>query len=202
MLHHEALGRERTLNSDMVFSAVTTAGSIVAIAVAIYAVWNQNRQSQTTLESTVIRDLWIEFGGEHMMRCRLATATYLLDGSEDEDSPEELYDILDFFDSVGMYYVRGAIGSDVTWAAFYYWLGHYWNLIGTHARDFEASHDGVRYYHDVPLLYERLTDFALQRRCMMSPAEYFSKERFTSFLRDEVRTCERRLQSLPRAGVC
>lgn len=189
------------MTSETLFSAMTGAASVIAIVVAVYAVRVQNRQSGISLEASLIRDLSNDFSGDHLVHCRYVVATYLVDSDKRGDPPPEIYELLDFLDWVGMYHRTGVIRPDLAWTTFYYWIGHYWHLLGDYAEAFQQFHGGAAYYHDLPVAYEKLTAFGRKHREMPSPDVYFNQERVSSFLLDEIRTCSPRPSAYPLGGA-
>jgi hypothetical protein len=148
------------------------------------------------LEAALVRDLANDFLGDHLVRSRSVTAEYLMGRGREAAQPIdvcappiEVYEVLDFFDMVGMYYVRGVISADLAFSAFYYWLGHYWQWIGEYTEAFHEAHGGLTYYRDLFRFYEELTAFAQEHRNMPSTDTYFTDERLTAFLLDEIATC-------------
>jgi hypothetical protein len=178
-----------TVNGELTTSVATASASVVAIAVALYAVWVQSKQNRLTLESTLLHDLSSEFTSPSMLKRRLKIAEHLLTHGENADTIPEMYDVLDFFDFVGLYHERGVISTDAVFTVFFYWMGPYWHWLKPHAESFQLVEDGVAYYRDFLALYDQVERYGMKHRGLPKSDAYFTKERLAFFLSEEVRTC-------------
>ena len=173
-----------------IISLTTLAISALGIIVALLAVGVQTRQNNRALGVTILRDLEKDFlWSEEMRSKRLALVTFLLSRQAgDPASPEVAY-ILDFFDSLGLYHNKGVIDTEMAWVMFYYWLGHYWQLLKEDADATEHTEEGILFYKNVRLFYKKLTEFGRKHRNLPPEEKYFSPENLQGFLKGEIRNC-------------
>jgi len=162
----------------------------LGIFVALLAVWVQTWQNNRALGVNILRDLEKDFlWSEEMRSKRFALAKFLLDRKPgDPISPEVSY-ILDFFDSMGLYHNKGVIDTEMSWVMFYYWLGHYWQLLKDDAAASEQREDGIQYFKNIRLFYKQLTQFGRKHRKLPPEEKYFSPENLRAFLMVEYERC-------------
>lgn len=173
-----------------IISIVTIVLSALGVTVALIAVFTQARQNNITLGTTILRDLEKDFHWSEEMRSRrLAAATYLFHQKENDIPPSQVGDILDFFDIVGLYHNKHIIDTEMTWVAFYYWIGYYWQLLKVNADYFENIAGGITYYENFRLLYTKLTKYGRKRKRLPLEEEYFTRDRLYAFLEEEIRQC-------------
>ena len=168
------------------YSLLTSIATVLGVLVALMAIIIQMRQNRIALGVTLIRDMEKQFDDTEFKRIRLEVAMRLYFRKEAEPLPLSGEIIMDFFDGMGIYQCKGAIDKEITWVMFYYWLGHYWQLLKKQADTFEAQHSGVEYYKNFRLLYHDMTIFGRKKRKMPPENEYFTKERLENFLKDEI----------------
>lgn len=173
-------------------SAFATAIGVLIATIGLYGVYLQLRQSKRALGVTILRDLEKQFDTD-MLKTRLEVATYLLRKKPDEEPASACEDLLDFFDSMGIYQEKGTIDLEVTWVTFYYWLGHYWQFLKNDVERLEKKFGGVNYYKNAERIYSRLTQFGRKRRKLPVEADYFTPAELERFLKDEIEVCSSRL---------
>jgi len=180
-----------------IVSIATSIVSLLGVIVALCAVWIQTRQNNLALGATILRDLEREFHwSEEMRNRRLALATFLLNRKVDDIPSSHVSDMLDFFDAIGLYHDKGVIDTEMTWVMFYYWVGHYWQLLKEDADYFERLDGGVTYYKSIRLLYTRLTKFGRKKRKLPREEEYFSTDDLQTFLETEIKQCSSRTSAI------
>jgi proline iminopeptidase len=178
------------MNLLEITTIVSTAISVVGLFVALVAVWVQTWQNNRALGVTILRDLEKDFlWSDEMISKRLTLATYLLRRKSGDPRSAEVAYMLDFFDSIGLYHNKHVIDTEMTWVMFYYWLGHYWNLLKADADTTERLEDGIKYYKNIRILYKRLTDFGRKHRNLPPEEQYYSPENLRAFLIREFKDC-------------
>jgi hypothetical protein len=164
--------------------------AITAAVISAVGLWIQTRQNNRALGVTILRDLEKDFLWSDEIRTkRLALATFLIGRKAgDPPSPEVSY-MLDFFDSMGLYHNKGVIDTEMAWVMFYYWLGHYWQLLKEDIDAAEQDEDGILYYKNVKRFYKDLTEFGRKHRRLPPEEKYFSLENLRAFLVGEIKHC-------------
>jgi len=173
-----------------IVSIATIILSALGIVVALTALMIQTRQNNIALGVNILRGLEESFHWSDGMRSkRLAVATFLLNRKEDAPPSSQTANILDFFDIVGLYHKNGVIRTDMTWSMFYYWVGHYWQLLKADAEWIEGLAGGVDYYKNFRHLYYELSKYG--RRWNKLPLEhvYFTPKSLRTFLEEEIQQC-------------
>jgi proline iminopeptidase len=180
----------QTIDLIQIATVASTVISAIGIIVALLAVWVQTKQNNRALGVTILRELEDEFlWSDEMRRKRSSLARYLLDRKPGDPSSPDVGYMLDFFDSMGLYHNKGVIDTEMSWVMFYYWFGHYWQLLKEDARISEQYEDGIAYYKNVRLFYQHLTEFGRKERNLPREEQYYSPENLQAFLLGELKRC-------------
>ena len=96
----------------------------IAIAVTIGIASWQIRTAKFVSGVDVLLRMEDEFQGEKMLIERKSAASVLL--KKPNSTPEDMDDLLDFFESLGLLTRRGALDKEMVWNNFFYWAHRYW----------------------------------------------------------------------------
>jgi hypothetical protein len=176
------------MNIGDITNVIVALTSIVAIVLAVYTFWAQNRQTKVFLGIQLLRD-WENsfFGSPEMRRQRYITCHFFLYHTPNAELPAVAWKILDEFDTIGIYVNRRIVDEEIAWATFYYWLNIYWHLLSPYVSKLYAEHlDGVEYYKNIEEMYVRLTHFGKIHRNLPSADIRCSSSKVTYFLNDEL----------------
>jgi hypothetical protein len=181
---------------------VVAATSIVAIILGIASFWQQNNQAMAFLGIQILRE-WeqVFFSSDEMRRRRYVACIFLKQKLENEsrsgsdvqstkqyrDLPPEVWEILDTFDSIGIYVNKGIVDKELAWTTFYYWINAYWFLLHDHVKQLQEYTDGVPYLKNVEDMYNTLTAFAVKNRNLPPETKRCSKEKIQDFIEDEIK---------------
>ena len=177
------------MNIGDITNAIVALTSIVAIVLAVYTFWAQNRQAKVFLGIQILRE-WESsfFTSPEMRRRRYITCHHFLHRATNGKVPAEAWEILDEFDSIGIYVNRGIVDEELAWTTFYYWLNIYWHLLSPHVAELYNEHlDGVQYLKNTEDMYARLTRFAERHRRLPSVEIRCSPPKVAYFLDEELR---------------
>lgn len=177
------------MTTEQLLTVISTLTSVLAIAIAIFSVFLQKRQSDLNLHVTILRDFVREFFHDtDMRRLRFTTSQYGLQRSIGSKPPGDVFDLLDFFDTLAIYHNKKAIDSEMAWTTFYYWVSHYFHAFSDELRQFHKETD-LDMYRNLesmmqvwPLLGEKLKRI---------PANHvISSAQLKRFFEDEVAACK------------
>jgi hypothetical protein len=166
---------------------VLSATSLVAIVLGIATYWHQNVQANLFLGIQILREWEQSFFSSPEMRRRRHIASAHFRRTPTAEVPPEAWEILDAFDSIGIYVNRGIVDKEIAWITFYYWLNVYWHLLKNHTKRFHEYSDGVRYLNNVEELYKTLTDYGVKHRNLPGEDKRCSPEKIQGFLDDEIK---------------
>ena len=173
---------------EQIISIVSAVTSVAAIIIALTTAMIQKRQSDLTMQVTVLRDFVREFFHDtHIRRIRYVSSQYGLNKTEISEPPVEVFDLLDFFDTLAIYHNKKAIDSEMAWTTFYYWASHY----------YDAFEEDVVNYHKVTGLdmYRNLHNMIPTWRNMgvrlnRVPKNHITSTHLKEFFEDEIATCK------------
>lgn len=95
--------------------------AVVGLIIAIVALIAESRRSRFSLSVDLILKLDERFNGELISKARKAAAKSISDKTYDE-----VDDVLDFFEMIGMLTRHRALDEKMVWSMFSYWIYHYW----------------------------------------------------------------------------
>jgi len=115
---------------EVCWEAVTAIGtSVLALTgvVAIVYTRSQLRQNRELVRVQHLRDLFREFDLAPMSDRRRELAELRLDKDgvsplDEDTAPQCLFDVLDFFEHIGLLVKRGYLSRDDVWDTFSYWM--------------------------------------------------------------------------------
>lgn len=153
------------------FANVATAvTSILALLLSTYVFYHQTQQAKITLGITVLRELEKDFfSSADMKRKRFVAARFLLNRHPGQDVPQEAYELLDFFDNLGLHLNKRVLDPEMTWTVFHFWFDKYWHLL---AQDVDSLHeytDGVLYLENCIRAHTILDEFGRKHRKIPPP---------------------------------
>ncbi|MGH8657126.1 MAG: hypothetical protein ACREV4_01180 [Gammaproteobacteria bacterium] len=185
----------QTMTTEQLLAVISTFTSVAAIAIAVFAVVLQKRQSDLNLHVTILRDFVREFFHDTDLRhLRFAASQYGLQRSIGSKPPGEVFDLFDFFDTLAIYHNKKAIDGEMAWTTFYYWVSHYFHAFSEELRQFHKE-SGLDMYRNLetmmqawPLMGEKLKRI---------PAKHsISSVQLKQFFEDEIAACKDRASAI------
>jgi GNAT superfamily N-acetyltransferase len=145
-----------------VTNVLTLAALITALGASIY----QSRQTNRHLGISILRDCERDFFySQEMRRQRLIAARFILASKPYEaetmvrqPAPDEIFELMDFFGSVGVYVKDRVIPVDYAFNSFHYWFSKYFLCLHHHLEQFEQR-EGIKYYEHCRDLSARLANY-------------------------------------------
>ena len=122
-----------------------------------------------------------------MVGVRASAAGLLLYGNHDSSVDE----VLDFLESIALFFNRGVLDEEITWHAFYWSMANYWQSAQEHIRRVQAD-EGYETWKDLADAVSRLRAFDARRSGKSAP----TGEQTLKFLQDETT-----LPAAPTAGL-
>jgi hypothetical protein len=137
------------------YDLLTAWGTIALAVIAIVAIWCESRSSRLSRAADVTLRVIDKFDDEKMLNLRHKAATSIRDFRQGKGKiSKDVENVLDFFETMGLFCKRGVIDEEIVWHSFYYWIrGYYWS-----AKDFidERRRDEPTVYEDLVALYRQL----------------------------------------------
>lgn len=155
-------------------TAIGTALTAAAAMIAIYAINAQRYQTNAVLKAQMLREFTNDFRQEYMrkIRCKLAQfGRQRLDDKKNDSLlphcpkpkvlPMQGYQLMDFFDVVGVYYKNEALDQEATFVTFFYWMHYYWEAFKDDIRKFQAE-EKLAMYTDIEKMVNDLNRLSLK----------------------------------------
>jgi hypothetical protein len=171
------------INSIAALSAAVAAFfSFVAIILTCF----QLRQFRFAHGVDLIFDLDRQFQTPDLLKARRLSAIALMY----HKSTEDLDEVLDFFETVGILVRRNAVDAEIAWSYFSYWVLRYADLTKGHIEERRKAELDETYWQDFELLVNRLTKIEIRKRHLkslphFSPEQIFSPKQRDEFLAEE-----------------
>ncbi len=176
----------KRMNISDITNIIVSATSLIAIVIALYTFWLQNKQAKIFLGVQILRE-WEHdfFSTDEMKRRRYIACDFMLNKNTG-DLPQEAWEILDTFDCIAIYVNKGIVQPDIAWDTFYYWLNGYWHLLNSRIHELREFTDGTKYLHNVELMHSHLTNFGVRKRSLTNESKRCSESKMKTFLEDEI----------------
>lgn len=160
------------------WTAVSTGILTVTAIVALWVADSQLKENRAEAQVQHLLALTQQFEQEPMATYRRGLAEKRL---KNEQDPDELYAVLDFFETVGLLVNRGYLNESDVWDTFGYWVFS----LNADARDIieQQQREDPPSYADFSSLVERLQRIEAQRH---GTAARPSKEEVVEFYRGEL----------------
>jgi len=158
------------------YNVLAAWSALTAAVIAIVALWIESRRSRFSLGIDLLLKLDHNFKTERMCTARQTVAkAYQMNKSEND-----IDEILDFFEMIGLLTHRGALSDILVWHNFFYWIHGYYLL----SRDYikAAQSEDPTVWQNLVSLHKRLVAIEKrERRCTDSQLQ-LTKEELTEFL--------------------
>ena len=102
------------------YEAITAWGGLIAAVAAAVALLIESRRWRFSVGLDTLMNLRAQFHGEAMRRARSAAAKSIADRTY-----SNAYEILNFFEMIGLLTRLGALNDHMVWHAFFYWIDGY-----------------------------------------------------------------------------
>jgi hypothetical protein len=159
------------------FSSIPAIAALVALILTLF----QLKQFRFAHGVDLIFDLDRQFQTPDLLNARRLSATAL----HNHESTEEIDNILDFFETVGILVRRNAVDAEIAWSYFSYWVLRYADLTKDHIEDRRKAELDETYWQEFDLLVNRLTKIEIKKRHLKSLPR-FSPEQIDKFLAEEI----------------
>ena len=159
---------------------VIAIGAVVSAWWAIIAVRVQERRARfaTGLDAILRLDgLWCS---ERIKEARVLTAGQIL---AKEKPSKAIEDVLDFFDTLGLFVRKEGISVELAWSFFYYWLDGYATVARDYINGYRRKEPTV--WEDLVWLHDQVRSFEQQRTKCTEEDLNLTPEEIEEFLREE-----------------
>jgi len=189
--------KERKITLNLDFNAVTAIATVLAVLVAIYALWVEQRRSRFRHGiDLLLRMSDLFFYNKNFINNRrkaiehLKKNLVLREGSikrkknvnSEKLGTVELDAILDFFEGLGIMVYEKSLDKELTYNYFSWWLECYYTLAEdyiNHWRELDSN-----YWYDVELLHQ--TFMKIKKRGETSDTIKLSLDDLKAFIEDEM----------------
>jgi len=177
------------MNWNALTGVATVATALAAMGsawAAIFAVKKQNenfeqssRDFRLSLSAELALKLDDRFNSDEFRRSRSIAARALLR----QDGMNDAEDVLDFFESVGLFMKSGALNEEVAYSFFFHWINLYWNAAQGHIQAKKRENNAA--WQDLEYAYKRVV--ALERKKDKASADLaLLADRTKRYLEDEI----------------
>lgn len=180
------------MTTEEIRALVTSVTSILALCVSLYVFSKQNRQARITLAATLMRDYERDFfSSPEFKKRRLTASKFLFERKSGQIAPVEAFEILDFFDVLGLHINRGSVDIEIAWSGFHYWFDKYWFLLSSDVEWLYKNRTcGVKYLEHCATLHTRMTEFGTKHKGLPATEVRLSDEEIRAFLLEEMDSCQ------------
>jgi len=151
----------------MDFGTIAAISAVVGVIIAILALIKQSKDAHTSLGIKLLRDLDKEFDSEEMRQYRMALSNLCIKREEGAEIPSieiiSHFDVLNFFDTLGMFLKRNILDLEFTWARYSYWVIRYWEVLEKDINAYRKLEKDNVYWEDFEYLYKQIVKFDSQR---------------------------------------
>ncbi len=158
-------------------AAVAAFFSFVALVLTCF----QLKQFRFAHGVDLIFDLDHQFQAPDLLNARRLSATAL----QNHESTEEIDEVLDFFETLGILVRRNAVDDELAWNYFSHWVFRYAALTKDHIEDRRKAESDGTYWQEFDFLIKRFTKIEKKKRKLKFPPP-FSPEQLDKFLVEEI----------------
>lgn len=163
------------------FSGVSAAAAVLAVLVGVIALIYQIRLSRFAIGVETLLKLDERFEGRRMVAARRKAAQSLL-----KNSDEDVEDVLDFFDMVGLLTRRGAVDAVVVWNCFFEWIRCYWILAEEYVKTVRQEEKNPAIWAEAEWLYRKVVEIEKRHsKATDEDLKILSREKREDFLNGE-----------------
>jgi hypothetical protein len=148
-------------SKDMNYDAITAWAALVAAIIAVLAIWAESRRQRFAMGVELLLRLDEQFHTERMLanKKRIACAFLANDCSQ---VPNEMIEIIDFYDEVGFFVRRGGLDKKAVYTFFFSYMFRFWYV----ARDYvdQERRQDPTLWNDYEKLYRDLHKIELAER--------------------------------------
>lgn len=161
------------------------AGTLVAAFTAVIAIYLEGKRSRFSLGVDTILNLDDRFNDTEMRQARLAAAKSILDILEKrtDKTNEDVEEVLDFFETVGLMTHKGALDDEMVWNTFFYYLHPYCCSADEYIKTKMQKEQDSTIYQELMWLDKRIV--AIDKRKRGGIYLDLSKEQLKKFLEEE-----------------
>ncbi|MGD0548275.1 MAG: DUF4760 domain-containing protein [Terracidiphilus sp.] len=166
-------------------AAVAALASLVALILTCF----QLKQFRFAHGVDLIFDLDHQFKAPDLLNARRLSATAL----QDHEPTEEIDEVLDFFETLGILVHRNAVDDELAWNYFSHWVFRYAALTKGHIETRRKDECDETYWQEFEFLVKRLTKY--EKKCFIlglhlpfhrnNPPSY-TQEQLDKFLAQEI----------------
>ncbi len=165
----------------------TSVATSIGVLVALGSLWVQGKRSRFAQSIDLLLKLEERFfDKDAMIEARIRAATALKNHRKKVVNPpskmDDVDDVLDFFEHVGLLERRKAIDEEMVWHSFYYHLQSYYLLSKQHIQ--EKMEKSPVIWEDMVKLQKKLVDIEWERNKTRYDID-LAPERLDEFLEDE-----------------
>lgn len=142
----------------------TAIGVIIAFFVGLGSIWFQAIESRRARKSRgldIVSAAFEKWNGEEMRSVRKNVATMLLETPGAHSSTDDLYNLLNFFDSIGFMVKEKIVKPEYVWSYFSTWVLPYTKAAENHISD--AQEDDQNVLSEVIFLYSKIEAIEIKR---------------------------------------
>lgn len=164
-------------------SAISAIVAVISALVAITGLILQGRRWRFSLGVDLLLKLDERFSTERMLNTRRSAAKALLASSTNDDLDE----ILDFFEIMGILVRKKAIDPTLAWHSFFYWVQGYFHVAGEVITSVRQTDHTV--WKDLVYLYDRMAAIEKAERKCTDAGLALSADDKREFLEKESQVC-------------
>jgi len=164
----------------MDYNALSAWAAVTASLIAIIALIIESRRTRFQVGV----DIFLKFNdrffeNEAMKIVRRKAANGILTGKN-----EEVDDVLDFFEEIGLLLKRKAIDEKFVWHSFYHWVHRYYFLTKSYVDTVRKDDDTI--WEDFVWLHDRISNYEKKRRNCSDQDLDLEESDLKEFLQDEM----------------
>jgi hypothetical protein len=169
------------------YDCLTAWGTIGLGVIAVVALYFESRSARLARAADVVLRLIDKFDDEKMLTLRHKAALSIRDFRQGKgEISNDVENVLDFFETIGMFSKRGVIDNEIVWHSFHHWLrGYYWS-----SKDFidKRREKELTVYEDLISLYRKTAKYE------GDSDDIPSKSDLDEFIEDEIKEVAAQLE--------
>jgi hypothetical protein len=166
----------------MIFQIISTCAAVVISLAAVVGLYVESRRARFQRGVQLLLRFNDDFFGDRMRNARERAAKGIK-----QKKYEEVDDVLDFFETVGLLVRRRAVDELFVWHSFSYWIHRYRALTRDHVVSCRAK--DATWWEDFVWLEDRLTEVAKKRLGCPYADVVLGPEDLANFIEDESTLC-------------